>query len=712
MGKRGIVIGFAEPSLLSRLPMFFLLADRIELPGLRLFCMKSLIKNNNTMAKWKFEEQTGQEQGPNNATAEHFKSRDAFSSLVRESIQNSLDAYLDSSKPVKVEYAFGHLVEDDLSNSIRKIEEHVHSCLNSYPESSTYQRMVEYLNQHAMDHISYLRVSDYNTKGMDYTPDTKCGFHSFLQSIGDSHKDGEGAGGSYGFGKAAYYELSNARTILVSTKTDKGKVAFQGCYMLCTHKMDDGKKYCSSGFYDLGDKKPIQDEDSIPEELRRSECGSDIYLLYVDADRNKLSQYQETLIKSVLINFWLSVYESKLEVTFDWEDNGEPEVIISKETLEKLMLAYFPSMADDQGRYDNPRPYYEAVKNAVAFDPKSEEKHDCVYFEEQNLHNKFGHVRFYLKRNIGTRDRYLRMRKPLMVIDGQNMNGQRGISGVLVCDGIANNYLRRAEPPAHDNWDKERVRSYKNQYGSDEEKAFRAIEALTIWCRDNVKAFFASKNATETEVEGLDNYLYATEETPQQGEGKAVNGIQTDLFSNFETGEHHIKPNGPELVRPTSPVIKTGQVTISITQQKGVEHGGDMGVGRTGNSKGNEQGGEHTSSPKITPRLPKEDKETKLQQQIKHVTFRSSARFEDDGLAYHLVIYTKEDLQDATIFISTMGEISFEEIPIIWADQGEVRENANAIFGVELKKDVPNRVAFKFEDNIKHIISLTVYVTK
>ena len=357
MGERGIVIGFAEPSLLSRLPMFFLLADRIELPGLRLFCMKSLIKNNNTMAKWKFEEQTGQEQGPNNATAEHFKSRDAFSSLVRESIQNSLDAYLDSSKPVKVEYAFGHLVGDDLSNSIRKIEEHVHSCLNSYPESSTYQRMVEYLNQHAMDHISYLRVSDYNTKGMDYTPDTKCGFHSFLQSIGDSHKDGEGAGGSYGFGKAAYYELSNARTILVSTKTDKGKVAFQGCYMLCTHKMDDGKKYCSSGFYDLGDKKPIQDEDSIPEELRRSECGSDIYLLYVDDDRNKLSQYQETLIKSVLINFWLAVYESKLEVTFDWKDDGEPEVVISKETLEKLMLDHFPSMADDQNIYSNPRPY-------------------------------------------------------------------------------------------------------------------------------------------------------------------------------------------------------------------------------------------------------------------------------------------------------------------------------------------------------------------
>lgn len=664
------------------------------------------------MTKWKFEEQTGQEQGPNNATAEHFKSRDAFSSLVRESIQNSLDAFLDPSKPVMVSYALGHLAGEDLSNSIREIEDHVRACLASYPESSTYQRMVEYLNHHAMDPISYLRVSDYNTKGMDYTPDTKCGFHSFLQSIGDSHKDGEGAGGSYGFGKAAYYELSNARTILVSTKTDQEKVAFQGCYMLCTHKMGDGKKYCSSGFYDLGDKQPIQDENLIPEELRRSEYGSDIYLLYADDDPDKVSQYHETLIKSVLVNFWMAVYENKLEVTFDWQDDGAPEVVISKDTLEELMLEYFSSMADEQDIYSNPRPYYEAVKNAVAFDPESEEKHDCVYFEEQNLNGKYGHVRFYLIRNIGTRDRYLRMRKPLMVIDGQKMNGQRGISGVLVVDGVANNYLSKAEPPAHDNWDKERVSSYKDKIGTEEEKAFHAIGALTSWCRENVRAFFASKNATETEVEGLDNYLYATEDTQQPGEGKAVNGKETDLFSDFEAGEHHIEPTGPEVINPMSPVIKTGHVTISIDQPRGVEHGGDVGVGRTGKGEGNEPGGEHTASPEITPRLPKEDQEPKLQQQLKRVTFRSSARLEKDGLAYHLVIYTKEDLQNASIFVSTMGEDSSEDIPIIWADQGEVRENANAIFGVELKKDVPNRVAFKFEDNIKHIISLTVYVTK
>ena len=56
------------------------------------------------MAKWTFAESTVGliDQGPNNSTAEHFKSQDIFSALVRESIQNSLDVPLYSDRPVKV----------------------------------------------------------------------------------------------------------------------------------------------------------------------------------------------------------------------------------------------------------------------------------------------------------------------------------------------------------------------------------------------------------------------------------------------------------------------------------------------------------------------------------------------------------------------------------------------------------------------------------
>ena len=56
--------------------------------------------------KWYFADQpNGQEVGPNNAMEQSFKNH-PYASLVRESIQNSLDAVLDESKPVLVKFSF------------------------------------------------------------------------------------------------------------------------------------------------------------------------------------------------------------------------------------------------------------------------------------------------------------------------------------------------------------------------------------------------------------------------------------------------------------------------------------------------------------------------------------------------------------------------------------------------------------------------------
>ena len=54
--------------------------------------------------KWHFADQpNGQEVGPNNAMEQSFKSH-PYASLVRESIQNSLDAVLDKSQPVRMKF--------------------------------------------------------------------------------------------------------------------------------------------------------------------------------------------------------------------------------------------------------------------------------------------------------------------------------------------------------------------------------------------------------------------------------------------------------------------------------------------------------------------------------------------------------------------------------------------------------------------------------
>lgn len=50
---------------------------------------------------WHFDRQTGAEEGPNDALIQNFK-ESPYTSLIRESIQNSLDAVYDRTQPVRV----------------------------------------------------------------------------------------------------------------------------------------------------------------------------------------------------------------------------------------------------------------------------------------------------------------------------------------------------------------------------------------------------------------------------------------------------------------------------------------------------------------------------------------------------------------------------------------------------------------------------------
>ena len=86
------------------------------------------------------------------------------------------------------------------------------------------------------EHLGYVRISDFNTKGMAYEEEkTDSPFYAFVRLAGVSAKDDTTAGGSFGFGKAAYYLLSPISTIIVSTCTDKFEKYFEGATFLCTH---------------------------------------------------------------------------------------------------------------------------------------------------------------------------------------------------------------------------------------------------------------------------------------------------------------------------------------------------------------------------------------------------------------------------------------------------------------------------------------------
>lgn len=672
------------------------------------------------MAQWTFAKAPDVgfvAQGPNNSTAQHFKAQDIFSALVRESIQNSLDVPSVEGEPVEVRYSFG-VIDNEWTDALKAVEEHVKACVQEYPDSEVYHRMQDFLETHQEKAISYLKVSDYHTTGMKYIKDARCGFSSFVRSIGVSDKPSAGSGGSYGFGKAAYYEFSNSRSILVSSRSTDGSFALQGCSMLCTHVLD-GQKYISTASFDNGDGEPIQDEALVPEKFHRKEAGSDIYILNVDNDIEKMLDYGDSLVRSVLLNFWMAIHSKKLIVSFDWEDDGNPEIEINADTLPNLMDEYYPNMSDiaEDGQtkyYCNPRPYYEAVKKATPFNPLSEEEQSCVYFYNDNL-PYVGKIRFYLMRNEHTKDRYLRMRHRLMVIDAVPVNGQRGFSGVLVCEsGVANDTLNLAEPPSHDKWDDKLVVAYKDRPGAPEWKAWKALNAIRRYAKDCMLEFFKHSTAKDLEVDGLENYLYSAFNVDNStGNGVTRNGEETGNNTNQETGVHQTQGDAGKIFPGVKSVV-TGNVTIKTKQPIGDNPGGNVGPTFPVNpphptppTPPNPEPYHPTVDPQDDPSV---DSPKVLQSIIKPVSFRVLVQKDADGLLYTLKMRTNEDLSDAQLFITTQGEDGEEIIPLAYSSIGRIANNI--IKGVNLKKEDVNIITLRFEDNIKHLISLTTYVTE
>ena len=82
--------------------------------------------------QWHFAEMgpnSGKE-GPNSALTQTFK-QFPWESLVRESIQNSLDVPSDSNKPVIVCFEHRTFEREDYPNFYNLVE-HIQACLNTY----------------------------------------------------------------------------------------------------------------------------------------------------------------------------------------------------------------------------------------------------------------------------------------------------------------------------------------------------------------------------------------------------------------------------------------------------------------------------------------------------------------------------------------------------------------------------------------------------
>lgn len=648
---------------------------------------------------WHFKPEGGGEIGPNDPLHITFKGNPYYS-IVREAIQNSLDAVKDKSNPVKVSFQDFEL--DRLHfPSFFKLEEHIEQSLDYYNSNIDAERlfgdMLKYLNGNESGKkklkICCLKISDTNTKGMYFDDTTTSPFYAFLRASGVSSKNQAGSGGSFGFGKGAYFALSPLKTVVVSSKDLNGNVFFEGATRLTTHKNSVGEKISAYGFYDNNSGNPTIIEEEIPEIFRRTEPGTDVNIIGLWDETNR----KKIMIKSVLNNFWLSIHDNKLVVEIG-------NIVIDKDNLEQIIDDYFDGQFENGTPSEieswNPKSYFKAVKYA-----KSSEQFQLF---EGKL-NTIGTVKLfvYLEKSLPNRISYFR--KPRMVVAKKTNRKINGYSAVFICDNDkGNEMLRLMENPAHNEWN---LDNYPKNEGKIDTDARRGYYEINDFINKSLESLSKIKTGKKISFLGLEEYLSIPEDLLEKDEeydfeGMNANnsfGKQSNEKTEDETGlqttdkveEVKIKPT----ITPRQEVKEIANIDLHESGEENVKVGGSNETDG-GNTSSTEEGNTND----IGQIHDGGDNSNKI---LVEVGFRALAQNEDNGLYHILIINSDRQINNAQLVLLVGSDNDREDgAEIKFSDTGLVKNNI--IKSLSLKTG-NNKIKIQFADNLKHSIKIKVY---
>lgn len=273
---------------------------------------------------------------------ESFRPADA---LVRESIQNSLDARLPNVDKVRVRIyvsgAAGALSKDEAAPYFQGFWPHVQECENGGQVASNL----------AEGACRFVVIEDFGTIGLTGDPaatrvpaGASNNYYYFLRAEGISQKQSSSLG-RWGVGKYVFPKSSGVNAFLAYTKrfNDAGPGLLVGQAVLMNHSLGD-KDYDPDGWWakpGSGVQMPLTDLNVVEATTKRwnisrvNESGVSIVIPYVDA---KLSA--KDFISSVIRAYFGAILAGRLEV--EVEDPSEAgAVLLTSTNMLQLAEVYF-----------------------------------------------------------------------------------------------------------------------------------------------------------------------------------------------------------------------------------------------------------------------------------------------------------------------------------------------------------------------------------
>ena len=384
--------------------------------------------------------------GYHNAGAEHFK-QDPIGKLVRETIQNSLDAHEDGLPPVIVDIRECDITADDLGAD--SLERHLNQARlqakakGQQEGEQDYRRALRLISKST---IPCLAVIDRNTTGLQGRK-----WDSLIYEEGTPEKDGPGApGGSFGIGKNAPFNVSGLHTVIYSTRYANGRQGrvekMTGRAQLVSHPdPDDGQAMLQHiGFYADAAGQPIFGP-AIPSPFRLDEPGTGLWVAGFTPDD---SEWQQSALRAAVDSFFYAIHNDRLVVNIQPRSAAEP-LVICRDTLDGILEA---------GR-GSPRTthYYRAIRSAPkdATEAVGDIGPLSVYINnEKNAPRRVAYVN---RRGMLVTDTMER-RRSNPFYPGRGQGGWPDFAAVVVAkDDATDRFIRRMENPAHDSISVERL---------------------------------------------------------------------------------------------------------------------------------------------------------------------------------------------------------------------------------------------------------------
>lgn len=481
-----------------------------------------------------------------------------FRSLGREGSQNTLDAT--KQPPARIMIRRIDVATTSIPG-VDELKDAIELCKLAAGEEGPKAKQF-FRNASALlsaPNISILQFSDSNTKGVVGPCENGFPYFALMKAIGQSKKDSPTAAGSFGIGKFAPYTVSGLRTIFLTTvwQDESGdlKHYVQGKAILMSHVDDSGQTFRGTGFW--GVRKNCQpligQQDQLPEWLRRhatdpDDTGTTLSILGFEPTEG----WQKLLAASIAESFFGAIHRGHLVVEI--EDGPTIDASNLSQMFGSKEIVYAISGEKDQpGTFESSGQFLQALS--------SNEK-----IVEETESAKLGHCQLHILVGEDLPKKVAILRHGMLITSEldrlKRFNEFKEFVAVFECLSERGNELLRAmEPPAHDDFEPDRLITSKQA-----REGRVALRELATWIRSMLRRHAQDPVAEVTEIDELAEFF---------GDEDGNNG------KDPRAGD--INPRGALKIRARSLPRRKPTVTI--------EGEGTGGGGGGGSSEGRGRGG-------------------------------------------------------------------------------------------------------------------------